>query len=60
MLPSLRESPWLPWLVLVVAALGLLTGVALAHLPGSLGLHALAATAPLVAAVLFLLARRRA
>ncbi len=60
MLPSLHESPWLPWLVLLVAALGLLTGVALAHLPGSLGLHVLAAPAPLISALLVLRARRRA
>jgi len=58
--PLLPEGPWLPYLVLLVVALGVLTGVALASLPGSLGLHALAATAPLVAAVLLLLARRRA
>lgn len=46
MLSSLRASPWLPCLVLLVAVLGLLTGLALAHLPGSLGLHLLAAAAP--------------
>ncbi len=60
MLPSLRDGPWLPWLALLVVALGLLTGVALAHLPGSLGLHTLAAAAPVVSALLVLHVRRRA
>ncbi len=58
--PLLPEGPWLPYLVLLVGALGVLTGVALASLPGSFGLHALAAPAPLVAALLVLHARRRA
>ncbi len=60
MLPSLRDGPWLPWLALLLVALALLTAVALAHLPGSLGLHALAATAPVVSALLVLRVRHRA
>ncbi len=48
---SLHESPWL---ALAIAALGALTGVALAHLPGSLGLHILAVVAPVISALLLL------